>query len=114
MRFQRVPGQIADEVPAGSGDSGANSRQRSGGFRGRKLMRSRGFWCRWLMRFQEVPGQMAKILPRSSKLLGRTHESISKILRKPAGRLGKVVFRERSEYRGCGGGSLTRWPENPP
>ena len=26
------------------------------------------------------------------------------LLRKPAGRLGKVVFRERSEYRGCGGG----------
>ena len=25
------------------------------------------------------------------------------LLRKPAGRLGKVVFRERSEYRGCGG-----------
>ena len=73
---QRVPGQIADEVPAGSGDSGANSRQGSGGFRGRKLMRSRGFWCRWLMRFQQVPGQMAKILPRSSKLLGITHEFI--------------------------------------
>ena len=33
-------------------------------------------WCRWLMRFQEVPGQMAKILPRSSKLLGITHEFI--------------------------------------
>ena len=32
------------------------------------------------------------------------------LLRKPAGRLGKVVFRERSEQRGCGGGSLTRWP----
>ena len=76
MRFRRVPGQIADEVPAGSGDSGANSRQGCGGFRGRKLMRSRGFWCRWLMRFQEVPGQMARILPRSSKLLGITHEFI--------------------------------------
>ena len=23
-------------------------------------------------------------------------------------------FRERSEYRGCGGGSLTRWPKKPP
>ena len=60
----------------GSGDSGANSRKGSGGFRGRKLMRSKGFWCRWLMRFQEVPGQMARILPRSSKLLGITHEFI--------------------------------------
>ena len=27
---------------------------------------------------------------------------LAKVLRKPAGRLGKVVFRERSEYRGCG------------
>ena len=76
MRFQRVPGQIADEVPAGSGDSGANSREGSGGFRGRKLMRSRGFRCKWLMRFQEVPGQMAKILPRSFKLLGITNDFI--------------------------------------
>ena len=32
----RVPGQIADEVPEGSG---ADSRQGSGGFRGSKLMR---------------------------------------------------------------------------
>ena len=73
MRFQRVPGQIADGVPAGSGDSGANSRQGSGGFRGRKLMRFQevpghmakilpkllGFRCRWPMRFQRVPAQMA-------------------------------------------------------
>ena len=39
-------------------------------------MRSRGFCCRWLMRFQKVPGQMAKNLPRSSKMLGITHEFI--------------------------------------
>ena len=44
MRFRRVPVQMADEVP----DSGADSRQGSGGFR-----------CRWLMRFWRVPVQMA-------------------------------------------------------
>ena len=59
MRFWRVPGQIADEVPEGSG---ANSRQGSGRFRGR-----------WLMRFPRVPGQIAKNSPRCSKLLGITH-----------------------------------------
>ena len=37
--------QIADKVPAGSG---ADSREGSGGFR-----------CRWLMRFRRVPVQMA-------------------------------------------------------
>ena len=51
MRFQRVPVQMADEVP--------------GKFRGR---------C--LMRFPRVPGQIAKNSPRSSKLLGITHEFI--------------------------------------
>ena len=75
MRLWRVPGQIADEVPEGSS---ADSRQGSGGFRGRKLR---------LMRFRQVPGQMAddvpessgqiaKNSPRSSKLLGITHEFI--------------------------------------
>ena len=50
MRFRRVPGQKADEVPEG---------------------------CRrWLMRFTTVPGQIAKNSPRSSKLLGVTHEFI--------------------------------------
>ena len=73
MRFRRVPGQIADEVPEGSS---ADSKQGSGKFRGRKLR---------LMRFRQVPGQMAdevpessgqiaKNSPRSSKLLGMTHE----------------------------------------
>ena len=63
---RRVPVQIADKVPEGSG------------FRGRKLR---------LMRFRQVPGQMAdevpessgqiaKNSPRSSKLLGITHEFI--------------------------------------
>ena len=46
MRFRRIPVrrvlvQIANEV-------GADSRQGSGGFR-----------CRWLMRFRRVPVQMA-------------------------------------------------------
>ena len=87
MRFWRVPGQIADEVPEGSG---ADSRQGSGGLRGRKLMkfqrvpvrcrwlmRFRKFRGRWLMRFPRVPGQIAKNSPRFSKLLGITHEFIS-------------------------------------
>ena len=67
--------QMADEVPEGSG---ADSKQGSGKFRGRKLR---------LMRFRQVPGQMAdevpessgqiaKNSPRSSKLLGITHEFI--------------------------------------
>ena len=79
MRLWRVPGQIADEVPE---VSSADSRQGSGGFRGRKLR---------LMRFRQAPGQMAdevpessgqiaKNSPRSSKLLGITHEFIFTIL----------------------------------
>ena len=44
--------QIADKVPAGSG---ADSRQGSGGFR-----------CRWLMRFRRVPVQMADEVPEGS------------------------------------------------
>ena len=64
MRFWRVPGQKADEVPDGSG---ADSAQGSGEFR-----------CRWLMRFRRVPGQIAKNLPRYSKLLGITHGFIQK------------------------------------
>ena len=39
MRFQRVPVQMANEVPEGSG---VDSRQGSGRFRGRKLMRFHG------------------------------------------------------------------------
>ena len=92
MRFWRVPGQMvpvqmADEV-VGPGQIAdevleqlmrfrrvPNSRQRSWRVRGRKLMRSRGFWCTSLMRFQKVSGQI-KNLPRSSKLLGITHEFI--------------------------------------
>ena len=57
--------QIVDKVPEGSG---ADSRQGSGGFRGRKLMR-----------FPRVPGQIAKNSQRSSKLLGITHEFIFEI-----------------------------------
>ena len=82
MKSRRVPGHMADEVPEGSG-----------GFRCRWLMKSRrvpghmadevpegsgGFRCRWLMRFPRVLGQIAKSLPRSSKLLGITHEFISR------------------------------------
>ena len=52
MRLRRLSGQIADEVPEGSG---ADSRQGSGGFRGRKLMR-----------FQRVPVQMADEVPEVS------------------------------------------------
>ena len=52
MRFRTVPGQLADEVPEGSG---ADSRQVSGGFR-----------CRWLMRFRRVSGQKADEVPESS------------------------------------------------
>ena len=37
----------------------------------------------------------------------RTHG----FLRKPAGRLGEVVFRERSDYRGCGGGAWRGGPK---
>ena len=62
MRFRRVPVQIANEVPEGSG---ADSWWGSGEFR-----------CRLLMRFRRVPGQIAKNLPRSSKLLGITYEFI--------------------------------------
>ena len=51
MRFRTVPGQLADEVPEGSG---ADSRQGSGGFR-----------CRWLMRFRRVPVQTADEVPES-------------------------------------------------
>ena len=78
----------------------ADSRHGSGGFRCRWLMRLwrvlgqiaddfGGFGWRWLMRFRRVPVQMAdKVpegsgadsqrpsLPRSSKLLGITHEFI--------------------------------------
>ena len=50
MRFRRVPGQTADEVPEGSG---ADSRQGSGEFRGRKLMRFRH------EKFRRVPAGMA-------------------------------------------------------
>ena len=42
MKFRRVPVQVADEVPEGSG---ADGRQGSGGFR-----------CRWPRRFRRVPG----------------------------------------------------------
>ena len=52
MRFWRVLGQIADEVPEGSG---ADSGQGSGGFR-----------CRWLMRFRRVPVQMVDEVLESS------------------------------------------------
>ena len=52
MRFRRVPVQMADEVPDGSG---ADSRQGSG-----------GFWCRKLMRFQSVPVQKADEVPEGS------------------------------------------------
>ena len=58
MRFRRVPaqmadpGQLADEVPKGSG---ADSRQGAGAFR-----------CRWLMRFRRVSGQKADEVPESS------------------------------------------------
>ena len=81
--------QIADKVPEGS------SRQGSG-----------GFWGRMLMRFQRVPVQMAdkvaevsgahsrqssggfgyKNFPRSSKLLGITHEFILENMDGPAGK----------------------------
>ena len=77
MRFRRVPVQMADEVPEGSGADGWWG---SGGFR-----------CRWLRfrRVRETPvqiadkvpegsGAVAKILPRSSKVLGITHEFIPK------------------------------------
>ena len=52
MRFRTVPGQLADEVPEGSG---ADSRQASGGFR-----------CRWLMRFRRVSGQKTDEVLESS------------------------------------------------
>ena len=75
MRFWRVPGQIADEVPEGSG---ADSRQGSGGLRGRKLMKFQRVpvRCRWLMRFRKVPGQMADEVPESS---GADSQKLSKI-----------------------------------
>ena len=49
MRFRTVPGQLADEVPEGSG---ADSRQ--------------GFRCRWLMRFRRVSAQKADEVPEIS------------------------------------------------
>ena len=52
MRFRRVPGQIANEVPEGCG---ADSREGSGAFRGRKLMR-----------FRRVPVQIADKVPEGS------------------------------------------------
>ena len=52
MMFRTVPGQLADEVPD---SSGADSRQASGGFR-----------CRWLMRFRRVSGQKTDEVPESS------------------------------------------------
>ena len=56
-RFRRVPAgygavQMADEVPEGSG---TDSRQGSGGFR-----------CRWLIRFRRVLVQMADEVPEGS------------------------------------------------
>ena len=61
MRSRRVPGQIADEVPEGSS---ADSRQGSGGFRGRKLMRF--YRVPVQMRFPRVPGQIADEVPEGS------------------------------------------------
>ena len=64
MRLRRVPGQIADEVPEGSS---ADSRQGSGGFRGRKLR---------LMRFRQVPGQMADEVPESSGQIANNFQDL--------------------------------------
>ena len=33
-------------------------------------MRSRGFWCRWLMRFRGVPVQMADEVPGQMAMEG--------------------------------------------
>ena len=60
-RFRRVPE-----------GSGADCWWGFGEFRGRLLMRFR----RVPVQFRRIPGQMAKNLPRSSKLLGITHEFI--------------------------------------
>ena len=49
MSFRRVPVQMANDVPEGRG---ADSRQGSGRFRGRKVMR-----------FRSVPVQMANDVP---------------------------------------------------
>ena len=51
---------------------------------------------------------MARICKNNNNNSNRYHAE--NILRKPAGRLGKVVFRERSEYRGCGGGARRGGP----
>ena len=62
MRFRRVPAQMADKVPEGSGADGWWSSWR---FRCRWLMKF-PFWCRLLMRFRRVPGQKADEVPDGS------------------------------------------------
>ena len=73
MSFRRVPGQMADKVPEGSG---ADSRQSSGGFRSRKVMRFRRVPVQMADEVPENSGADSPKLPRSCKLLGVTHEFI--------------------------------------